>query len=203
MIPTFKVAIIGKSTVGKTSIVKRLRNGEFYDRTETTIGAAFATFIYEGHKYDVWDTAGQERFNSLLPMYYKNARIILFAFDVTDMETIDVFAYYYKSIQSCNLENYRIIAIGNKIDLVNDDDLEYIKNKAKTLISNYNVNNLIYDIIYVSAKKNTNFDVLKDTLKNCSQLLNLSNNDSNIFGKVNQIKINELNNKIDESRCPC
>lgn len=201
MIPTFKVSIIGKSTVGKTSIVKRLRYGNFNDRTETTIGASFASFVYEGYKYDLWDTAGQERFNSLLPMYFKNSRIILFAFDVTDLETFNSLLYYYKSIASCNLENYRIIIIGNKTDLVSEDDLDYIKSKVKVMVTNFNVTNLIYDTIYVSAKENTNITLLKDSMKNCSQLLNMNSDD--VFGKVNAIKINELNNKIDNAQCPC
>ncbi len=208
MLPLFKVTIIGKSTVGKTSIVKRLRENIFNDRLGATIGAEFTPFIYEGHKYDFWDTAGQERYDSLMPMYYKNSKIILFTFDVNDIETFNKFQYYCKTIEACGLEDYRIIIIGNKIDLIeNDDDLEYIKTNVKTMMENHEIAHLIYDILYLSAKENTNFDLLKNSLKNCSQLLIMDINKGIIFSNdTNSVIINNNENDkavVEESKCLC
>jgi Ras-related protein Rab-5C len=39
-------------------------------------------------KFEIWDTAGQERFNSLAPMYYRNALAAIVVFDVTKYVSI-------------------------------------------------------------------------------------------------------------------
>ena len=41
-----KVVILGDSSVGKTSIVDRLKEDEFTDYKEPTIGAAYASILF-------------------------------------------------------------------------------------------------------------------------------------------------------------
>jgi len=79
---TIKTVFIGESNTGKTSMVYRLMKNEFSNYSESTIGASFVTVKYDDITYQIWDTAGQERYNSLIPMYCKNAELIFFVFDL-------------------------------------------------------------------------------------------------------------------------
>ena len=67
----FKIILLGESGVGKTSIVRRLRNKGFKYQAEPTIGLDFTSMhsnITQGKKikFHVWDTAGQENFNGII-----------------------------------------------------------------------------------------------------------------------------------------
>ena len=70
--PSYKVVVLGESSVGKTSLVHRFTSNRFDTRTSNTIGAAFTTKVYSTPdkpdrkiNLEIWDTAGQERYRSL------------------------------------------------------------------------------------------------------------------------------------------
>jgi GTPase SAR1 family protein len=59
----FKVAVVGTTTVGKSSIIRAFRGVDFTEYLTTTIGNDFAKFDenYKGllYRIQLWDTAGQ------------------------------------------------------------------------------------------------------------------------------------------------
>src|ERR1700753_3147081 len=61
---------------------------QFDSYRESTIGAAFLTQTISLDenttvKFEIWDTAGQERYQSLAPMYYRNANCAVVVYDIT------------------------------------------------------------------------------------------------------------------------
>ncbi|XP_019104881.1 ras-related protein RABF2a-like [Beta vulgaris subsp. vulgaris] len=84
-----KLVLLGDMGTGKTSLVLQYVRGQFFDRQEATIGAAYFTktisFDEASIKFDIWDTAGQERYHSLAPMYYRNATAALLVYDISNM----------------------------------------------------------------------------------------------------------------------
>lgn len=123
-----KVAFIGDSSVGKTSIVSRIAINAFFDFTESTIGAAFRTFSAPGNskqQYHVWDTAGQERYNGLIPMYLRGASIIVVVFDITRRESFERVHDHWLPYVRAQLRttvpspDVLICLLGNKQDLHN------------------------------------------------------------------------------------
>jgi len=50
MTETFKVVLLGDTSVGKTSIIQRFTRGVFKDDTEPTIGGQFVTKVVELHQ---------------------------------------------------------------------------------------------------------------------------------------------------------
>lgn len=112
-----KCVIIGDASVGKTSIIQKYLNKEIED-TNTTLGAVFWTFDHKNIKINLWDTAGQERYLGLIPLYTRNADIILFTFDLTSMDSFKNLNKWMKKIDESNIgyKNPIRIFIGNKID---------------------------------------------------------------------------------------
>ena len=96
--PNIKCVILGDSCVGKTSIMNRYSTGKFFERSDTTLGAVFFTQkIKADNKFiglDFWDTAGQERYRSLLPMYLREASIIILVYDINNLQSFYSLEYF-------------------------------------------------------------------------------------------------------------
>jgi Ras-related protein Rab-5C len=110
-----KVVIIGDSNVGKTCLIARYVDEKFGE-SQPTIGALHRMKTVNGIDLDLWDTAGQERFKSMIPMYYKGAKAIIIAFDVTEAKTFQNAEKWLGEIES-NTQGCLIVLVGNKIDL--------------------------------------------------------------------------------------
>ncbi|KAI9012055.1 ras family-domain-containing protein [Phycomyces nitens] len=117
-----KLVLLGESAVGKSSLVLRFVNREYFDNREPTIGAAFLTqkchLNDRSIKFEIWDTAGQERFHSLAPMYYRNAQAAVVVYDITKSATLDKAKSWVKELQRQAHPEIVIALIGNKLDLV-------------------------------------------------------------------------------------
>ncbi|XP_048469000.1 ras-related protein Rab-39B-like [Rhincodon typus] len=65
----FRIILLGDSTVGKSSLLKRFTDGTFSELQDPTVGVDFYARVLEVEpgcriKLQLWDTAGQERFRS-------------------------------------------------------------------------------------------------------------------------------------------
>lgn len=180
-----KIVFLGDSSTGKTSIVYRLLRGSFIYDVDSTIGASFSTINYNNIMYDIWDTAGQERYNSLVPMYTRNAEIVIFIFDLTNLDTINRFDSYIKDLKNNLDDKFKIIIIGNKADLF-VGDLNIVHDIINNKIGQYE--HLRDRIVYIdtSAKNGMNIDLLQDKIDIYGKLLlekKLSENNIHIFTK--------------------
>ncbi|KAJ2754734.1 Vacuolar protein sorting-associated protein 21, partial [Coemansia sp. BCRC 34490] len=123
-----KVVLLGDAAVGKSSLVLRFVNNEFQENKEPTIGAAFLTQKVRLDdsvlKLDIWDTAGQERFHSLAPMYYRSAHAAVVVYDITRAESLDRAKSWIKELHRQASPNIVIALVGNKLDLIKDDESE-------------------------------------------------------------------------------
>ena len=123
-----KVIIVGDSGVGKTSIIGRYIN-KFNENEKSTIGASFSNKISIIDKYkisfDIWDTAGQERYRSVSTIFYKEAYLCIFVFDITEPQSFESIKNYWYNTVIENASSKIILGIaGNKNDL-------YEKEKVK------------------------------------------------------------------------
>ena len=113
-----KIVLTGPMGVGKTSLMSRYLLHMYTRTNESTLGASFMSKKVrlsnegEGDKgegdegegdrenrnggdgkgdfyLELWDTAGQERFRSLLPLYYREADVIILMFDTSRKNAID------------------------------------------------------------------------------------------------------------------
>merc|ERR1712167_303703 len=86
----YKVVMLGDSTVGKSSILYRLKFSSFSGKQESTIGCEFfAKPIPIPERPDnpvkllIWDTAGQEVFRSFTPNFLRGALAGIICYDHT------------------------------------------------------------------------------------------------------------------------
>ena len=83
-----KLVWIGLDNVGKTSLIKRLKTGEFFDNTPRTMGLTVDKLFYEADsnlEIISWDLGGQIYFReNLWNEYLKGASAIIFVLDISD-----------------------------------------------------------------------------------------------------------------------
>ena len=128
-----KVVLLGEAGVGKTSIIHQFTYHKFDPDCLSSISAQFVskTIDYQGYgaiKFDIWDTAGQERYRSMAKIFYKDAKVIIFVYDITSEPTFDGLKNYWYEQIKLNCENNVILAVvANKNDLydnqlISDED---------------------------------------------------------------------------------
>ena len=121
-----KVVLLGEAGVGKTSIIHQFTYHTFDPDCISSITAQFVskTIDYQGYgaiKYDIWDTAGQERYRSMAKIFYKDAKVIIFVYDITSQPTFDGLKNYWYEQIKINCEKNSILAVvANKNDLYAD-----------------------------------------------------------------------------------
>ena len=153
----YKIALLGNSNVGKTSLFKKLTTGEFSEKNISTIGMDKKTLYFdvdvnENNKIiqkniniSLVDTAGQERFRSIAKNFYKGSDGILLIYDVTFKESFKNIGNWidniHESIGDHNNSKYIIILIGNKIDLIGVENYtrEVKEDEAKLICEKYNL----------------------------------------------------------------
>jgi len=86
-IPKYKIIFLGDQGVGKSSILNRFAQDKFEPNYQATIGLDFhsknITIENTSIRLLLYDTAGQEKFKSLIPMYIRDANIIIVVYDIT------------------------------------------------------------------------------------------------------------------------
>lgn len=115
-----KIAFVGSSGVGKSSIVARMAMGKQSALpNELTIAAAYAQMESGKYKLLIWDTAGSERFQSFLPMYLRGARVIMAVYDVGDAKSLEYVARERARLVRDDTVSASVpwILVGNKVDI--------------------------------------------------------------------------------------
>lgn len=83
----YKTIIIGRSAVGKSTLLLRYVDGE-YNPQKPTIGIdyRFKKVSYEGNEFnlELWDSAGQERYRTIVYNYFTLSKAAVIVFDITD-----------------------------------------------------------------------------------------------------------------------
>jgi small GTP-binding protein len=118
----FKIVMLGDSGVGKTSLIEKFYTGNFTSKSIPTIGAAFvrATISLANQcvTLSIWDTAGQERFQSLAPLYVRDARGVVLVFDASTEGSLKDLDGFYLGVKDSLPMGTQLILCCNKMDLV-------------------------------------------------------------------------------------
>lgn len=207
----YKLIMLGDENVGKTSIINRFKNNKYTGNYEPTLGLDFQTKSIEIDNINVklllYDTAGQEKFRSLIPLYTKEAKIIFFIYDITNSDSFLSIEKWYNALTNVNKDESIFFLIGNKIDLINERQVQEEEGKIYAESHNFNFQE-------VSALTGDGIDNL--FLKKLSSQIKTQflNNDKNYrdqeeeqlkvnLNEIKEKKENNIKNKTKKKCCSC
>ena len=120
-IPKYKLIFLGDQNVGKSCILNRFMNDTFKEDYQATIGLDFQSKNVQIDNQDIhlllYDTAGQEKFRSLIPMYTRDANIVLLVYDTTSKDTFMHLSDWLNDLTNLKKEEVIFALVGNKIDI--------------------------------------------------------------------------------------
>jgi len=191
-----KAILIGGHYVGKTSLINVTIGLKFDTNLKPTITSSYVEkkFIINQKKYliKLWDTAGMERYRTLNKLFYKNADIVIFVYDITRKDTFDELNFWTNEIKKELGENLILGLTGNKTDLVDIEEVD------ESIARDY-AKNIKAEFKLVSAKENP--DIFISFLN--EMLIKYINKNQSIITnrKGNNIKINMDRNKKENKGC--
>ncbi|XP_051693037.1 ras-related protein Rab-36 isoform X2 [Oryctolagus cuniculus] len=133
-----KVVVVGDLYVGKTSLIHRFCKNMFDRDYKATIGVDFEIERFEvagvPYSLQIWDTAGQEKFKCIASAYYRGAQVIVSAFDLTDIQTLEHTRQWLKdALRENEAGSCLIFLVGTKKDLLSGAACEQAEAEAVQL----------------------------------------------------------------------
>jgi small GTP-binding protein len=127
-----KIILTGSFGVGKTSLFNQFIYSTFSEKYLTTIGVKVnkKTVEIDGRELTllIWDIAGEVRQDKVPNSYFLGAEGIVYVFDLTRPTTLQNLKTDLEYLRQM-LPDVVIKVVGNKLDLVQPDDIERIKNE--------------------------------------------------------------------------
>ena len=126
----FKFIIIGDSSVGKTSIIRRFVENRFSLDYRATLGLNVLSHSIKFYGNEVslslWDVGAQDYFKRFRKTYYVGAQAAFIVFDVCKRDSFENVKIWYKELNDLlGNKNIPITIVGNKIDLVDQRSVAY------------------------------------------------------------------------------
>ena len=116
-----KVAILGKSLVGKSALTYRFISDKFPTEHDTTVEDQYRVNVTIDDKkcdLEILDTAGQDDYQTMLDTWIEFGNCFLLVYSIDDLESFNSVKKKYERI--CQLkanEEVSVIIVGNKCDL--------------------------------------------------------------------------------------
>ncbi|KAL4612804.1 hypothetical protein GN956_G22904 [Arapaima gigas] len=116
----FKIVLVGNSSVGKTSVLRRFCDDSFHPGTSATVGVDYSVKTLTVEKCRValqmWDTAGQERYRSITKQFFRKADGVIIMYDITSQQTFLAVRNWLASVHEGAGGDIPIMLLGNKTD---------------------------------------------------------------------------------------
>ena len=172
-----KAVVLGDSEVGKTSFTSRWTQGTFPDpsKLKTTVGASFDTKTVELHSgvsviLSLWDFGGQRRFIETLKQMIKGAKVGIFFFDASHLQSLDsLWNYWIPLVEENGSFDFskgagkNFILVGNKIDLL-DRAFGNVEEEMNRFCNRFGM-----DSALISAKTGVGIEILDFKFKQLLQ----------------------------------
>ncbi|MFX0179829.1 MAG: Rab family GTPase [Candidatus Hodarchaeota archaeon] len=161
-----KIVVVGPVNSGKTTLFKMLKSN---DEKNIMNFAKSSLFQIDNLKFDIWDFQLKDNFSLLWSKFISGADLILLLFDLSNyhLRVINHFMDLHRNEGKLS----KLLIIGNKRDLVNEEDIKLIQNELgipnfeETSLTEPGIKDkiiqLISDIMKLRKSLPPNFEQLK------------------------------------------
>ena len=119
--PELKIAVLGKSLVGKSALTYRFINDRFPDEHDTTIEDTYTVPIQIDDiscQLEILDTAGQDDYQTMIDTWINSADGYLLVYSIDSKESFAELKTKYERILTLKEnQKFAIAIVGNKCDL--------------------------------------------------------------------------------------
>ncbi|KTC81562.1 ADP-ribosylation factor-like protein [Legionella brunensis] len=163
-----RIIFMGEAQSGKTQLLCQLCSLPFEEKYRATFAMDFLQLLLdENRSLMLWDNAGEENIiNSTFSIFSHNADVGVYCIDLTKIDSgKDVTVEkIQKDLRQFNENNpgKKIILVGTKADLLEEDSVAEKNNKAEMLLNTIQGN--FFARVATSAKSNTNITHLMNLL---------------------------------------
>ena len=169
-----KIFLFGIDEVGKSSLVHRLKTGEFSDNYFMPTRRFKIDYVQREEKGILawWDMPGQQLFRKKWLIGLQDSNLIVFMIDISDQIRFEESKKeLYSIINRYELAGVPLLVIGNKVDLVNNDAIEPDKDHLRRLKEEIfeffdfeKIENRRWKFLFTSVKTNYNVDEIMDVV---------------------------------------
>ena len=143
-----KSILLGETGVGKTNLANSVIDLGFDPNSKTTVNNLYIQKKMNilGKEYEIrlWDTAGQEKYRALTKLFYKDTKVAVFVYDITNKKSFKELHYWINEIKESLGEEPVLGMVGNKSDL---DELKEVEDEeAKKFAEEYNMQFILLSI---------------------------------------------------------
>jgi len=119
-----KITIIGPTNSGKTMLYNMLKGND--ERAIMNFAKA-SVYMVDNLKFDIWDFALKDNFSLLWSKFIKGSDLVILLFDLSNYHLRVIKHFLDLQKQESNFS--KLLILGNKRDLVEDEDIKLIKNE--------------------------------------------------------------------------
>ena len=170
----FKIFLFGIDEVGKSSLVRRLKTGDFNENFFTPTRKFNIEYIpveEKGSLLAVWDMPGQKLFRSKWLKGLQDSNVLVYMIDIANQRRFEESKReFWDIINRTELDGVPLVIIGNKIDLFKysdneyEDQVQYLKEELFDYFGFKNIKNREWLFLFTSVKTNFNMEKLIETI---------------------------------------
>ena len=134
-----KVILIGDTGVGKTNLINVASGRKFDENEKSTLTASYVKkeINIDGENYTIslWDTIGQEKLRTLSKLFFKNSKIVIYVYDITNKISFEGLTSWDADVKEAIGDDVIKAVVGNKQDLYLEEEVneEEANNYATSL----------------------------------------------------------------------
>jgi GTPase KRas protein len=129
-----KLAVLGKTLVGKSALTYRFISDKFPTEHDTTVEDTYKTTVTVNGtpcELEIIDTAGQDDYQTVLDTWIDFGNCFLLVYSIEEVDSFEQIKFKYERIQQLkNKEKVSIVIVGNKCDL-SDEERKVQKTEAE------------------------------------------------------------------------
>lgn len=169
----YKIFLFGVDEVGKSSLVRRLRTGEFNDNYFTPTRKFNIEYIQSEERglLAFWDMPGQQSFRKKWLIGLQDSNIIVYMIDIANQRRFEESKKeFWNILNRSELNGIPLLIIGNKTDLMkySEDDcntqLQKLEQEISEVFNFEKIRNREWQYLSTSVKTNFNVDTVIQTI---------------------------------------